>query len=366
VRRSVLVAVLLASIGCRGTPAQSQTNQPATGKPGASTAQPAGQAGQPGQKPATPGAPGAAAAEPPPVKPVPAQLPEVLARIGTEPVTKAEFEKAVRAIEARAGQPVPIQQRDQIYRRILDQVIDMRLIQAEAKARNITVPDTEVDTRIGQIKQQFKTEEEFTQKLASQQLTLDQLKQELQKDMVISKCLEAEITPKVNVQQAELDAFYAEHPEQFKQPEAIRASHILISVDSKATDVQKQEAKALADGLLKRARGGEDFGALAKQYSKDSSAQNGGDLNFFPRGQMVPAFETAAFALKAPGDISDVVETPFGYHIIKLTEKKPESTVPLAQVSTQLTDYLKKRKQQEMTGQFVQSLRTKYKVEVLI
>lgn len=297
---------------------------------------------------------------------MPATLPEVVAKFGNESVTKAEFEKAVRMIEARAGQPVPVQQRDQIYRRILDQLIDVRLLQAEAKARNITVPDTEVDTRIGQLKQQFKTEEEFTQKLASQQLTIDQLKSELQKDLMVSKCLEAEIAPKVNVPQAELDAFYAEHPDQFKQPERIRASHILISVDSKATDVQKQEAKAVADGLLKRARGGEDFAALAKQFSKDSSAQNGGDLNFFPRGQMVPAFETAAFALKAPGDISDVVETPFGYHIIRLTERQPESTVPLAQVSNQLTDYLKKRKQQEMTGQFVQSLRAKYKVEVLI
>src|SRR5262245_20800109 len=117
VRRSVLVAVLLVSVGCKGTPAQSQTPAAAAaGKAGSATAQPGGQPAGPGQ----PGAPGAPAA-PPPVKPVPATLPDVLARIGTEAISKTEFETAVSKIEQRAGQPVPVEQRDQIYRRILDQ-----------------------------------------------------------------------------------------------------------------------------------------------------------------------------------------------------------------------------------------------------
>jgi peptidyl-prolyl cis-trans isomerase C len=361
VRRSVLVAVLLASVGCKGTPAQSQTPAAAAGKAGSATAQPAGQTGaQPGQ----PGAPGAPPA-PPPVKPVPATLPDVLAKIGTESISKTEFETAVRKIEQRAGQPVPVEQRDQIYRRILDQLIDVRLLEQEAKARAITVADTDVDQRIGQIKQQFKTEEEFTKELAGRKMTIDELKTDLKKEMTVQKTLEAEILPKVAVTQADLEAFYKENPDQFKQQETIRASHILISVDSKATDLQKKEARALADGIQKRAKGGEDFAALAKQYSKDSSAQSGGDLNYFPKGQMVPAFEAAAFALQ-PNQISEVVETPFGFHIIKLTDRKPESTVPLAQVSEKLSAFLKQRKQQEAASQFVSSLRSKYKVEVLI
>jgi peptidyl-prolyl cis-trans isomerase C len=362
VRRSVLVAVLLASVGCKGTPAQSQTPAAgAAGKAGSATAQPAGQTGAQPVKPGAPGAP----PEAPPVKPVPATLPDVLARIGAETISKTDFETAVRKIEQRAGQPVPVQQRDQIYRRILDQMIDVRLLEAEAKARAITVADTDVDQRIGQIKQQFKTEEEFTKELAGRKLTLDELKTDLKKELTVQKTLEAEILPKVQVSQTDLETFYKENPDQFKQQEQIRASHILISVDAKATDLQKKEARALADGIQKRAKGGEDFAALAKQYSKDSSAQAGGDLNFFPKGQMVPAFEAAAFALQ-PNQISEVVETPFGFHIIKLTDRKPESTVPLEQVSEKLSAFLKQRKQQEMATQFVSSLRSKYKVEVLI
>jgi peptidyl-prolyl cis-trans isomerase C len=361
VRRSVLVAVLLVSVGCKGTPAQSQTPAAAAGKAGSATAQPAGQAGATPGQPAAPGAPPA----PPTVKPVPATLPDVLARIGSDTISKTEFETAVRKIEQRAGQPVPVEQRDQIYRRILDQLIDVRLLEQEAKARAIVVADTDVDQRIGQIKQQFKTEEAFTKELAGRKMTMDELKTDLKKEMTVQKTLEAEILPKVNVTQADLEAFYKENPDQFKQQETIRASHILISVDSKATDVQKKEARALADGIQKRAKSGEDFAALAKQYSKDSSAQNGGDLNYFPKGQMVPAFEAAAFALQ-PNQISEVVETPFGFHIIKLTDRKPESTVPLEQVSDKLSAFLKQRKQQEAASQFVTSLRSKYKVEVLI
>jgi peptidyl-prolyl cis-trans isomerase C len=367
-RRSVLAAVLLASLACQRTPAASQTT--GTAKPG--TGQPAGQSkpapGQPATTPAQPGQPGApgAAEAPPPVKPVPAVLPEVVARIGTtDSISKVEFERAVRTIEANAGRSVPVEQRDQVYRRLLDQLIDVHLLEAEGKSRNIAVTDADVDTQIGQIKQKFKTEEEFTKALASRQMTVDDLKRETRKEMLVTKTLEAEILPKVAVQQSELDAYYQQNPDQFKQAEQVRASHILIPTNAQMTDAQKQEAKAQADGLLKRARAGEDFAALAKQYSKDSSASQGGDLNFFGKGQMVPAFDAAAFSLK-PGDISDVVESQYGYHIIKVTEKKPERIVPLAEVSDKLGDFLKRRKQQEMASAFVQSLRGKYKVEILI
>jgi peptidyl-prolyl cis-trans isomerase C len=145
----------------------------------------------------------------------------------------------------------------------------------------------------------------------------------------------------------------------------VRASHILIPVNSSMTEAQKTEARTQAEGILKRVKAGEDFATLAKQYSKDSSAQAGGDLNYFERGKMVPAFEQAAFSLK-PGDVSNVVETPFGYHIIKVTDHKDAHTVPLAEVSDRLGEFLKQRKQQELTQNFIQALHTKYKIEILI
>jgi peptidyl-prolyl cis-trans isomerase C len=292
-------------------------------------------------------------------------LPEVLAKIDNETISKAEFEKTVRNIEARAGQPVPPAERDNVYRRLLDELIDMRLVAHEGQARKVAVTDADVDAQIAQITKQFPTEDEFKKALASRSMTLEQLKSDTRTQMLINKTLEAEILPKVAVQPAELEAFYKEHPDQFQKPERVRASHILIATNTTMTDAQKAEAKSQAAAVLKRAKSGEDFGALAKEFSKDSSAQNGGDLNFFPKGQMVPAFDAVAFTLKT-GEISDIVETQFGYHIIKVTDHQAAGTVPLVEVTPQLTEFLKGQKQRELLQVFVKSLREKYKVEVLI
>jgi peptidyl-prolyl cis-trans isomerase C len=299
------------------------------------------------------------------VKPVPATLPDPVAKIDTEAITKADFERAIKSVEARVGRSVPAEQRDRVYRQVLDELVNIRLVAHEGKARNIAVPDTDVDAQIGKIRANFKTEDEFKTALTQRALTLDDVKEETRTELLVNKTLEAEILPKVQVAQADLDAYYTQNPDQFKAPEQVRASHILIPVNNSMTDAQKAEAKAQAEGILKRVRAGEDFATLAKQYSKDSSAQSGGDLNYFERGKMVPAFEQAAFSLK-PGDVSDVVETPFGYHIIKVTDHKDAHTVPLAEVSDRLSAFLKQRKQAELTQTFIQSLHSKYKVEILI
>jgi peptidyl-prolyl cis-trans isomerase C len=343
------------------TPAAGQTApKPAT--PG----QPAGQPGAqpaPGQTPGQPGAPPAQAEAP--VKPVPATLPDAVAKIDTETITKSDLERAIKSVEARVGRSVPPDQRDRVYRPVLDELVNIRLVAHEGKARNIAVADADVDGQIGKIRQQFKTEDEFKTALTQRSLTIDDVKSETRTELLVNKTLEAEILPKVAVAQTDLDAYYQANPDQFKAAESVRASHILIPMNASMTEAQKTEAKTQAEGILKRVRAGEDFAELAKQYSKDGSAASGGDLNYFERGKMVPAFEQAAFSLKT-GEVSNVVETPFGYHIIKVTDHKDAHTVPLAEVSDRLSTFLKQRKQQELTQTFIQSLHSKYKVEILI
>jgi len=370
--RSVFVVIVVALIaGCQKTPAQSQNtgqaqSKQAQTKPAQGSSSPAA-ATQPtsGVPPAGQPPAGAQPAAPPPAKPVPAALPEVVARIDGKPVTKAEFERAIHNIEARAGRSVPAEQRNQVLRSVLDELIAFKLVLTEAQVRSIGVTDTEVDARLAEIKKQFPTEAAFQEALKQRQLNLADLKTETRTELIVNKTVEAEVAPKVVVGQPELDAFYKENPDQFKQPEQVRASHILFPIDASAAEDAKKKTRAEAESVLKRAQSGEDFAALAKQYSKDSSASNGGDLNFFPRGQMVPAFEQVAFTLD-PGKISGLVESQFGIHIIKVTEKRPGRVVPLAEVSDRLTGFLKQQKQQQLAQAFLQSLRMKYKVEVLI
>jgi peptidyl-prolyl cis-trans isomerase C len=353
-----VIALALVAACNRQPAAASQTTAQATA---ASTpAKPA--AGQPAAAGQAPGAP--PAEEKP--KPVPAVLPQVCAKIDGQPVGRDELETAVKDAESKAGRTVPPAERDAVYRGLLDRVILFKLLASEAKVRGITVTPQEVTDRIAQIKQQFPSEAEFQKELTKRHTTLAQLQEEQKRDLVNAKTIEAEVAPKLVVTDQDLDAFYKGNPDQFKEPESVRASHILFGVAKDATPAAKTATKTEAEGVLKRVKAGEDFAALAKQYSKDpGSAAVGGDLNFFPKGQMVPAFDAAAFSMK-PGDISDLVETEFGYHIIKLTEKRTGRTIPLPEVKDRLSEFLKQRKQQELVQQYLLGLKSKYRVEVLL
>jgi peptidyl-prolyl cis-trans isomerase C len=360
----ILALVLVGA--CNRQPAAASQTTAAAAKP---AAQPAPGAAQPAAQPAgaaqAPAAPGAQPGPETP-KPVPAVLPQVLAKIGDQPVGREELEKAVKDAEARAGKTVPPTERDAVYRGLLDRVILFRLLASEAKVRGVTVTPQEVTDRIAQIKQQFPNEAEFLKELTKRHTTMAQLQEEQQRDLLHAKTIEAEVAPRLAVTEQELDAFYKSNPDQFKEQEAVRASHILFGVAKDAAPAAKEAARTEAEGVLKRAKAGEDFAALAKQYSKDpGSAAVGGDLNFFPKGQMVPAFDAAAFALKT-GEISNLIETEFGFHIIKLTDKRAGRIVPLADVKPRLEEFLKQRKQQELVQQYLLSLKAKYRVEVLI
>ena len=146
----------------------------------------------------------------------------------------------------------------------------------------------------------------------------------------------------------------------------MRASHILIAVPKGADAAAKAQARAKAEEVLKDVKAGKDFAALAKQHSADpGSAANGGDLGFFQQGQMVGPFNDAAFSL-APGATSELVETDFGFHIIRVAEKKAGRTIPLEEVKPQVEQYLEQKNRQEQTDTFVNGLKAKGKIEVLI
>lgn len=333
----------------------------------ADQAAPAAGATQPGTAPAS-GSPAAAAAgeaaapAAPPVKPVPEVLPAVVARVNGVDIPSAELERAIRNLEANVGQQVPAERRSEIYRGILDQLIDQRLLELEAASRNIKATDAEIAAGIDQMRKQAPSAEAFAKALASRKLTEADLRAEARQRLSVDKLLTTEVEPKAAVTEADIADFYKKNPQFFMQPEAVRASHILLKAD---TPEAKTAARAKAEELLKQIKGGADFAALAKQHSNDGSAASGGDLGFFPRGQMVKPFEDAAFALK-PGEVSNVVESEFGYHIIKSGEHRDARTVPLAEVSDRIAQALRQQKQQQLAQEFVQSLKSKAKVEILM
>jgi peptidyl-prolyl cis-trans isomerase C len=352
------VASIVGLAGCRKAPAPSSstpsTAAPPTAAPPAAAAKAAA--------PATAQPPADAAAP----KPMPANIPPVLARVNGEAIERWEFDNAVKRVEARAGGPVPPDKRDEVLRNVLDQLVAFHLLAQESRARKLEVADSDVEAQLGQLRGSYPTDQAFQQGIAAQGLTLDQVRQQARTNLLVQKVIDTEIASKVVVQDAEVSAFYQQNLERFKQGDSVHASHILIGLPQNPTVEQRTEAKSKAQAVLKQVRGGGDFAALARAESQDrGSAQNGGDLGFFSKGQMTPAFEEAAFATK-PGTVSGIVETPFGFHIIKVQERRGPRTAPLTEVGGQIKNFLEQGQREQKLQQFVEQVKTKSKIEILV
>ncbi|HEX5107814.1 MAG TPA: peptidylprolyl isomerase [Vicinamibacterales bacterium] len=321
--------------------------------------------------PLAPGDPPPASALPggptgPAAKPIPAELPAVIARVNGEDISKSDFEVAVRNVEARAGSPVPASERDRVFHGVLDELIGYKLLLQESRARKMSVPETDIDARMVEVKRQFPSEDAFQKMLAERKITVQQVRSEMKSEMVVNRLIEAEIASKIAVAGDDVASFYKRNPKEFEVPERVRASHILIAVPAGADAATKTNALTKASSILKTVRGGGDFALLARENSQDpGSAANGGDLGFFQQGQMVGAFNDTAFKL-GKGEVSDVVETEFGYHIIKVTDKQPSRAVTLDEARPQIEKYLQGVNRKKATEAFVQSLRAKGKIEVFI
>jgi len=312
-----------------------------------------------------PGPAGAPAAAPP-AKPLPAQIPDVVARVNGEDVKKGELDMAVRSLEDRARSAVPAEQRDAVFRQVLDRIIGFHLLVQEAKARKVVAPPWEVDSQVDQIKKQFPTEDAFNQMLQARGVSLEQLRADTAQTIAVNVMLKNELEPKIAVTEADRKKFYDENRARFRQEDSVHASHILIRTPEQADAAAKAKARSQAGDLLAQLNKGADFADLAKKHSQDpGSAPNGGDLGFFSKGQMVPAFEQAAFGLK-PGQTSDIVETPFGYHIIRVSEAKAGRDLNYDEVKAQIDDYLKQQLRDQKSQEFVDQLKAKSKVEVFI
>jgi len=301
-----------------------------------------------------------------PAKPVPAELPDVVARVNGEAISRGDLEIAVGELEARAGQKVPPDQRDRVVRGVLDQLVAYRLLVQESTARKIAVADADVDARIAQIRSQFPSEQVFAQTLAQRNMTLEGLRADVHEGLQIDRLIEVEVATRASVTAEQVDDFYAKNPSEFQQAERVHASHILIRVPEGADAAAKAQARARAEEVLKEVKAGKDFAALAKEHSQDpGSAASGGDLGYFPRGQMVGPFEEAAFSLPA-GQVSEIVETPFGFHILKVVDRQAARTIPLAEVRAQVEQYLQGQNRERATQAFIETLKSKGNVDILI
>ncbi len=262
-----------------------------------------------------------------------AQGQEVLAKIGNQKITAADLNRIIGFYDPE--QRKVIESNPQLKETILWQIVQSTVISKIAKEKGF---DKRPDVKG-------------------------------QQDMLINNYLATQylqkvIIDKVTLSEAKALSYYKEHSESFKTPETIRARHILIKIDPSASDEEKKKIKAKAEEILEKLKKGEDFAKLASEVSEDPGTKaKGGDLDFFPRGTMIPAFEEAAFSLK-PGEMSGLVETEYGYHIIKLEEKKDAVLEPYEKIKDKVKDQALQEMRKAAVTDFVEKSLKDARVEI--
>ena len=263
---------------------------------------------------------------------------------------------------APGGQQIPDMQMAQMKNQVLESLIDRELLFQESKKKGIQVKSEAVSNELQKIQQRYPNKEEFKKLLNNMGLTESDVQAQIERGMAIQELIDKEVTEKIEVSDEETKSFYDKNPQLFQQPEQIKASHILIKVQADAPDDQKAAARKKIESVQQKVKKGEDFATLAKTYSEGPSGPRGGDLGYFKRGQMVKPFEEAAFRLK-PNETSEIVETKFGYHLIKVNDKKPAKTMTYAEVKDRLNEHLKKQKSDSEANAYIKTLRKDAKIE---
>lgn len=293
----------------------------------------------------------------------------IVAKVNGVALSQGEFDRNWEYFLQRSGIPAGHAGKDgkvsDLRKQVLDRLVDEELLFQEAKKLKMLAGKELVDAEIEKARAQFPTPEAFKEALAQNQLNEGTLRAVFVRNLSIQALVEQSVAKDVAISDAEVHDFYTGNKDQFDSPEQARARHILVTVAEEADEKTRQAAKAKADDLLVQLKGGANFEELAKKNSDCPSAPQGGDLGFFGHGQMVPEFDTAAFALK-PGELSGVVTTKFGYHIIRLEEKKDAGKVPEPEVAPKIREYLASQKTGAAVEQKLKSLREKAKIEVVM
>jgi len=242
-------------------------------------------------------------------------------------------------------------------------LVNSKLIYQKATASGVRATDLEVLAEVQKISKTFKSDAEMNIALANEFMDRAGLERDIAEKLVIAKYLDESINKKITVTPEEISKYYSTHTTEFQHPDIVRTSQIMIQP---AGDTPEQDsiAKSRAEAILARVKKGEDFAKLAKENSMDASASEGGDIGFSSKEALAPEYGEAAFSLPVGG--IKLVKSNAGYHVIKVTEKKPAGLATLDEVKPSLTEFLKNQKGQADLTKLINQLRDQAKIDVLI
>jgi peptidyl-prolyl cis-trans isomerase C len=280
-------------------------------------------------------------------------------------ITRQAFDREMNMIQqrqAKSGQPLERSMLLKWQDKILEGLIEKELLYQESQKAGFKAAPELVDNQLNDIKKRFPDDKAFEKALADTGLSEAELRSRIEKEQSIQQWIEKNLLEKSTVSEEETKAYYDGHPEMFIQPESVRARHILIKVDPKAADTEKAAARKKIEEIQKKLKEGGAFEALAKELSEDPSRNQGGDLGYFTKGRMVKPFEEAAFSLPV-GQVSPIVETAFGYHLIEVLDRKPEAKTSYEEAKERIQQVLKNEKVRTQLRARIDDLKAKADVQ---
>ena len=291
-----------------------------------------------------------------------------VASVNGKPIFKSQYEGELSTYQkriAQEGRQLSDADLTIVKYQILENLIDAEVLYQQSQKEGFKVDDQAINEQIETIKKRFSNEAGYKKALEGMDVSEKEIRVEIQRGMAINQLLDTNVRKKITVTEEESKKFYSNNPNLFKQVEQVKASHILIKVAPGAEESKKIQARKKIETVQIKVRQGGDFGLLAKANSEGPTAQREGDLGYFRRGQMVKSFEDAAFALNV-GEVSEIVETQFGYHLIKVTDKKPARTIPYKEAQLRLEQNLKKEKEKTEIQGYIENLKKSAKIKRFI
>lgn len=280
-------------------------------------------------------------------------------------IPRKSFDQEINAYQKQMdeiGMPLSPEDLSKRKQEVLNKLIDREVLYQESQKEGIKVKESQLDKMMAGLKNQFPEDKQYKEKMTQLQ---DALRPQLRQEVAVTALIWKKFKNRVAVSNQEVKKYYDEHPDDFRVPETVRISRILIKVDPNASAAEKAKARQKIEEVQKKLKEGEDFAALAVKYSEGPKSAEGGDLGYFDRGEIVGPVSDFAFSMKV-GDVSDVVETQFGFELVKVTDKKPEGKASFEESKDKIKSHLKKEKLKQDVNDYTAQLRQKAKIETFL
>ncbi len=291
----------------------------------------------------------------------------VVAVVNQEIITLSEVEKWINPLKQEIVTEDRLEKRERmeaLCRQVLEKLIEEKLIDQEVKKSGIKISSKEIETTLEEVKRRnAATQEDLEKALAVEGLTLETYKKQIEKGLQRQKLINWSVKVEAKPGEKELMEFYQKNVGRYRTNETYRPSHILFVVPKGATPEEIRNIRKKAQGVLQKIKRGEDFGEMALLYSGDASSKNRGDLSYFKKGELLPAFEREALRLKV-GEVSEIVRTEFGFHIIKLLDRKGLEPLPFEEVKEKVRADYYEGEMAKALKQYLSTLKEKAAIEI--